>query len=277
MSLGRSAGEHPYFAGDEGRPLVMAHRGGGGLWPENTLYAFERATEIGADVIETEIQSTADDNLVFIHDETIDRTTNGTGSVDSLTLTELKKFDAGYHWTGDGGRTFPFRGKGITVPTLEEVFTALPTTRINIDLKQISPPLASKLCGLLHSFDRVEKVMVASFGTKALRNFRQVCSGVATSASQREVTLFFLMNLIFLGAAYGPPCHALQIPEYSSGMHVLTKRFLRTAHSHNLKVHVWTVNEVEDMKRLLNLGVDGIITDYPDRLISVLSDMRSKV
>ena len=277
MSLGRLAGEHPYFAGDEGRPLVMAHRGGGGLWPENTLYAFERAAEIGADVIETEIQSTADDNLVFIHDETIDRTTNGTGSVDSLTLTELKKFDAGYHWTADGGRTFPFRGKGITVPTLEEVFTALPNTRINIDLKQISPPLASKLCGLLHSFDRVEKVMVASFGTKALRNFRQVCSGVATSASQREVTLFFLMNLIFLGAAYGPPCHALQIPEYSSGMHVLTKRFLRTAHSHNLKVHVWTVNEVEDMKRLLNLGVDGIITDYPDRLISVLTDMRSKV
>ena len=277
MSLGRSAGEHPYFAGDEGRPLVMAHRGGGGLWPENTLYAFERATEIGADVIETEIQSTADDNLVFIHDETIDRTTNGTGSVNSFTLRELKKLDAGYHWTADGGRTFPFRGKGITLPTLEEVFTALPSTRINIDLKQISPPLASKLCGLLHSFDRVEKVMVASFGTKALRDFRQVCSGVATSASQREVTLFFLMNLIFLGAAYGPPCHALQIPEYSSGMHVLTKRFLRTAHSHNLKVHVWTVNEVEDMKRLLNLGVDGIITDYPDRLISVLSDMRSKV
>ena len=277
MSLGRSAGEHPYFAGDEGRPLVMAHRGGGGLWPENTLYAFERAAEIGADVIETEIQSTADDNLVFIHDETIDRTTNGTGSVNSFTLRELKKLDAGYHWTADGGRTFPFRGKGITLPTLEEVFTALPSTRINIDLKQISPPLASKLCGLLHSFDRVEKVMVASFGTKALRNFRQVCSGVATSASQREVTLFFLMNLIFLGAAYGPPCHALQIPEYSSGMHVLTKRFLRTAHSRNLKVHVWTVNEVEDMKRLLNLGVDGIITDYPDRLISVLTDMRSKV
>ena len=277
MSLGRLAGEHPYFAGDEGRPLVMAHRGGGGLWPENTLYAFERATEIGADVIETEIQSTADDNLVFIHDETIDRTTNGTGSVNSFTLRELKKLDAGYHWTADGGRTFPFRGKGITLPTLEEVFTALPNTRINIDLKQISPPLASKLCGLLHSFDRVEKVMVASFGTKALRNFRQVCSGVATSASQREVTLFFLMNLIFLGAAYGPPCHALQIPEYSSGMHVLTKRFLRTAHSRNLKVHVWTVNEVEDMKRLLNLGVDGIITDYPDRLISVLTDMRSKV
>jgi glycerophosphoryl diester phosphodiesterase len=277
MSLGRSAGEHPYFALDEGRPLVMAHRGGGGLWPENTLYAFERAAEIGADVIETEIHSTADNNLVFIHDETVDRTTSGTGLVNSFTLRELKRFDAGYHWTADGGQTFPFRGKGITVPTLEEVFTALPNTRINIDLKQISPPLASQLCVMLHSFDMVEKVMVASFSMKALGDFRQVCSEVATSASKREVTLFFLMNLIFLGAAYGPPCHALQIPEYSSGMHVLTKRFLQTAHSHNLKVHVWTVNQVEDMKRLLDLGVDGIITDYPDRLISVLTDLRSKV
>jgi glycerophosphoryl diester phosphodiesterase len=277
MPLGRAAGEHPYFALDEGRPLVMAHRGGGGLWPENTLYAFERAAEIGADVIETEIHSTADNNLVLIHDATVDRTTNGTGQVNSFTLRELKRFDAGYHWTADGGQTFPFRGKGITVPTLEEVFTALPDTRINIDLKQISPTLASQLCVMLHSFDMVGKVMVASFSTKALGDFRQVCSGVATSASKREVTLFFLMNLIFLGAAYGPPCHALQIPEYSSGMHVLTKRFLQTAHSHNLKVHVWTVNQVEDMKRLLDLGVDGIITDHPDRLISVLTDMRSKV
>ena len=255
---------------------MMAHRGGGGLWPENTLYAFERAVEIGADVIETEVHSTADNTLVFIHDETVDRTTNGTGPVNSLSLKELKKIDAGYHWTADGGRTFPFRGKGITVPTLEEVFTALPDQRINIDMKQINPPLAAQLCEMIHAFDMVEKVMVASFSNKALRDFRQICPTVATSASRREVTLFFLSNLIFLGAAYGPACHALQIPEYSSGLHVLTKRFLQTAHGHNLKVHVWTVNQLEDMKRLLELGVDGIITDYPDRLIPLLIDMKGR-
>ena len=276
MALKKLAREHPYFAQDEGRPLVMAHRGGGGLWPENTLYAFERAAEMGVDVIETEIHSTADNHLVFIHDETVDRTTNGTGKVNSLTLKELKEFDAGHNWTADGGRTFPFRGKGITVPTLEEVFTALPNIRINIDMKQINPPLAAQLCEMIHSFDMAKKVMVASFSTRALHDFRRICSEVATSASRREVTLFFFMNLIFLGAAYGPPCHALQIPEYSSGLHVLTKRFLQTAHSSNLKVHVWTVNQVEDMKRLLELGVDGIITDYPDQLISLLIDMKGK-
>jgi glycerophosphoryl diester phosphodiesterase len=271
MLLSPPAREHPYFAKDEGRPLVMAHRGGGGLWPENTIYAFNRAAEMGVDVIETEIHATADNNLVLIHDETVDRTTNGTGPVSLLALKELKEFDAGYHWTADGGRTFPFRGKGITVPTLEEVFAALPNIRINIDMKQVDPPVADRLCGMIHSFNMVEKVMVASFSTRALRDFRQVCPQVATSAGRGEVTLFFLMNLIFLGAAYGPRCHALQIPEYSNGLHVLTKRFLQTAHSRKLKVHVWTVNQMEDMKRFLELGVDGIITDYPHQLISLLA------
>jgi glycerophosphoryl diester phosphodiesterase len=255
----------------------MAHRGGGGLWPENTLYGFERAAEMGVDVIETEIHSTADNTLVFIHDETVDRTTNGTGVVNSLTLKEIKELDAGYKWTTDGGRTFPFRGKGITVPTLEEVFSALPNIRINIDMKQFNPSLAAPLCEMINSFDMVDKVMVASFNTKAINDFRRVCSGVATSASRREVTMFFLMNLVFLGTAYRPACHALQIPEYSSGLHVLTKRFLQTARSLHLEVHVWTVNQVEDMKRLLELGVDGIITDYPDQLISVLTEVGTRV
>ena len=276
MLFAHPAPEHPYFAQDEGRPLVMAHRGGGGLWPENTLYAFERAAELGVDVIETEIHSTADNKMVLIHDETVDRTTNGTGPVNSLTLKELQAFDAGYNWTADGGRTFPFRGKGITVPSLEEVFSTLPNIRINIDIKQINPSLAAPLCEMIHSFHMAEKVMVASFNTRAINDFRRACSEVATSASRREVTLFFLMNLIFLGAVYGPACHALQIPEYNSGLHVLTKRFLQTAHRRNLKVHVWTVNQVEDMKRLLELDVDGIITDYPHQLISLLIDMGSR-
>ena len=267
------AGEHSYFAQDEGRPLVMAHRGGAGLWPENTMFAFERAAEMGAEVIETEIHSTADNKLVFIHDETVDRTTNGTGPVNSFTLAELKELDAGYNWTTDGGRTFPFRGKGITVPTLEEVFTGLPNMRINIDIKPITPSLAAPLCEMIHKFGGVDRVMVASFSAKALKEFRRVCPPVATSASRREVTQFFLMNLVFLGPAYRPACHALQVPEYSSGLHVLTKRFLQTAHRLNLRVHAWTINEVVDMKRLLELGVDGIITDYPDRLVSLLSDM----
>jgi glycerophosphoryl diester phosphodiesterase len=237
------------------------------------MYGFERAVDLGVDMLETEIHSTADNILVLMHDSTVDRTTNGSGPIRAFTLEELKTLDAGYNWTSDGGQTFPFRGSGITVPTLEEVFTALPTARINIDIKQEKPSLVEPLCKTIRTFDMKDKVMVASFNSKVLKAFRRVCPEVTTSAGTGEVAFFFMVNMVFLGAVYRPACQAFQVPEYSSGLRVLTKRFVETAHGLNLAVHVWTINEVTDMKRLLALGVDGIVTDYPDRLISLLRKM----
>jgi glycerophosphoryl diester phosphodiesterase len=273
MTPTRSATDTPFAEKIQRLPLVMAHRGGAGLWPENTMYAFERAVDLGVDMLETEIHSTADNILVLMHDNTVDRTTNGSGPIRAFTLEELKTLDAGYNWTSDGGQTFPFRGSGITVPTLEEVFTALPTARINIDIKQEKPSLVEPLCKTIRTFDMTDKVMVASFNSKVLKAFRRVCPEVTTSAGTGEVAFFFMVNMVFLGAVYRPACQAFQVPEYSSGLRVLTKRFVETAHGLNLAVHVWTINEVTDMKRLLALGVDGIVTDYPDRLISLLRKM----
>jgi glycerophosphoryl diester phosphodiesterase len=236
------------------------------------MHSFERAVDLGVDVLETEIHSTADNILVLMHDSTVDRTTNGSGPISAFTLEELKTLDAGYNWSADGGQTFPFRGSGITVPTLEEVFTALPTVRINIDIKQEKPSLVASLCETIRTFDMVDRVMVASFSAKVLKAFRRVCPEVATSAGTGEVALFYVMNLVFLGRVYRSPFQAFQIPEYSSGLRVLTKKFVKTAHGLNLAVHVWTVNETTDMQRLLDLGVDGIVTDYPDRLISLLRE-----
>jgi glycerophosphoryl diester phosphodiesterase len=273
MTFTRSATDTPFAENIQRRPLVMAHRGGAGLWPENTMYGFERAVDLGVDMLETEIHSTADNILVLMHDSTVDRTTNGSGPIRAFTLEELKTLDAGYNWTSDGGQTFPFRGSGITVPTLEEVFTALPTARINIDIKQEKPSLVEPLCRTIRTFDMTDKVMVASFNSKVLKAFRRVCPEVTTSAGTGEVAFFFMVNMVFLGAVYRPACQAFQVPEYSSGLRVLTKRFVETAHGLNLAVHVWTINEVTDMKRLLASGVDGIVTDYPDRLISLLGKM----
>jgi glycerophosphoryl diester phosphodiesterase len=273
MTFTRSATDATFAENIQRRPLVMAHRGGAGLWPENTMYGFERAVDLGVDMLETEIHSTADNILVLMHDSTVDRTTNGSGPIRAFTLEELKTLDAGYNWTSDGGQTFPFRGSGITVPTLEEVFIALPTARINIDIKQEKPSLVEPLCKTIRTFDMTDKVMVASFNSKVLKAFRRVCPEVTTSAGTGEVAFFFMVNMVFLGAVYRPACQAFQVPEYSSGLRVLTKRFVETAHGLNLAVHVWTINEVTDMKRLLALGVDGIVTDYPDRLISLLRKM----
>ena len=272
MAFAQSATDVPVAEKSRRRPLVMAHRGGAGLWPENTMYGFERAVDLGVDVLETELHSTADNFLVLMHDSTVDRTTNGSGPISAFTLEELKTLDAGYNWSSDGGQTFPFRGSGITVPTLEELFTVLPNVRINIDIKQEKPSLVASLCKTIRTFDMVDKVMVASFSSRVLKAFRRCCPEVTTSAGTGEVAMFFVMNLVFLGALYRPACQAFQVPEYSSGLRVLTKRFVKTAHGRNLAVHAWTINETTDMQRLLALGVDGIITDYPDRLIALLRE-----
>lgn len=260
---------------EERSVLVMAHRGGGGLWPENTMYAFKRAVEMGVDVLEVDIHSTSDGVLVVTHDETLERTTNGTGRVNSLSLAQLKALDAGYRWSSDGGKTFPYRGQGITVPTLQEVFEAFPQMRINIDIKQEQPPVVSPFCRMIRESGMTSKVMVASFKTEVLEEFRRDCAGVATSASAADVLAFLALKIEPPGAAARVPLpKALQVPEYARGQRVLTREFVEAAHQRHIEVHAWTINDEAAMRRLLDLGVDGIITDYPDRLIALLGRER---
>jgi glycerophosphoryl diester phosphodiesterase len=226
---------------------------------------------MGVDVLETDMHSTADGALVLIHDPRVDRTTDGSGHVDHLTLNQLKALDAGYRWSEDGGSSFPYRGQGITVPTVEEVFSAFPETRINIDIKQVKPSLAERLCRLILNFGMVERVMVASFNSSILRVFRRLCPAVATSAGRCEVRCFYALSLLSPRAAFAPAgCYALQVPVSRKGVRVITRRFLASARLRNLQVHAWTVNSGPETERLLRLGVDGIVTDYPDRLLALL-------
>lgn len=271
MPFACQASNHPFFGQGLVRPLVIAHRGGAGLWPENTLYAFERAAAMGVDVLETDMHSTGDGALVLIHDPTVDRTTNGSGPVNHLTLNQLKALDAGYYWSEDGGRSFPFRGRGITVPTVEEVFSAFPEMRINIDIKQVRPSVADQLCRLILDFGMLERVMVASFNSSILREVRKLYPQVATSAGKSEVRLFYALSLLSPRAAFLPAgCYALQVPIARKGLRLITKRFLTSARLRNLQVHAWTVNSGPQMEWLLRLGVEGIVTDYPDRLLALL-------
>lgn len=256
---------------EQRRALVMAHRGGAGLWPENTMYAFSRAVEMGVDVLEMDLHSTSDGALVIIHDDTLERTTNGTGRVNSLTLAQLKALDAGYRWSPDGGGTFPYRGQGITVPTLQEVFSAFPGMRFNIDIKQGQPALADSFCRMIRDHGTQSRVMVASFRPEALDEFRRDCPEVATSASAADVLAFMALKVEPPGAASRVPLpQALQVPEYAGGRQVVTREFVEAAHQRHIEVHVWTINDEAVMRRMLDLGVDGIITDYPDRLLALL-------
>jgi len=260
--------QHPFFNLDE--VLVMAHRGGRGLWPENTIYAFDRAIGSGVDVLEMDIHSTKDGEIVLMHDSTVDRTTNGTGPIHTYTLVDLQKLDAGYNWTTDVGQTYPFRGLNIPVPTLEDVFLTYPNTPLNIEIKQTQPSIIEPLCEMIHINNMVDNVLIASFDMDTIKEFRNICPEVATTAGEDEVRMLYVLSRLYFGFIYFPPAEAVQVPEYWGDLHVATKRFISAAHNCNMEVHVWTVNDETDMQRMLDLGVDGIITDNPDRLLNLL-------
>jgi len=251
----------------------MAHRGGAGLYPENTLLAFScAARRRRADVLEMDVHATRDGHIVVIHDRTVDRTTDGRGRVSDFTLAELKKLDAGYNFTSDGGKTYPYRGRKLSIPTLQEVFTFLPDMRFNIEIQQVAPPIEEKLYGLVLENDMPRKVLVAAKNDQVRRRFERLNeAGIDTSASISQALGFVICRKFNL--FYRPVVEALQVPEKFGALKVITPDFIKDAHDGGIMVHAWIINRKEDMKRLIAMGVDGIITDYPDRLREVLKEL----
>ena len=255
------------------KPLLkLAHRGCEGLWPSNSLFAFERALAMGADVLEMDIHSTADGVLVVRHDPFVESTTDGSGFIRSMQLAELKRLDAGYTWTDDGGQSYPFRSLGIEIPTLEQVFMAFPDARLNIDIKPEEPHVVHQLSAMLEKYQKLDQATVGSFHDKQLALFRRLCPGVRTAAGVSETRWFYYSSRLSLARFYHPLAQVFQIPEFAGRLRVVSPGFVRAAHQQGLEVHVWTVNEKADMRRLIAWDVDGIITDYLDRLAEVLDE-----
>lgn len=251
-----------------GAPLLFAHRGGAGLAPENTLEAFEGAVHRWrADVLEMDIRMTRDGELVVIHDATVDRTTEATGPVRGLPLADLQQLDAGFRFTDlEGGSTF--QGRGVRIPTFEEVLVTLPHTRLNVDAKDAdAAPLLIRMVGRHGARDRVLLASAAEAGRADRLGYRG-----PVSATERQIRLFFLTHRLPLGGPYTPVTDALQVPYRWNGRQVTTPRLVREAHRRNLPVHVWTVDDPDTMRLLLGWGVDGIQTDRPDLLAQVLAE-----
>ena len=262
-----------YYEGVK-RPLVIAHQGGGDLWPGDTMYAFEHAVALGADVLEMDAHITQDGQIVLMHDERVDRTTDGTGLIEDLTLDQLLKLDAAYDFSPDNGQTFPFRGKGILVPTLDELFKKFPQMRYIVEIKLTRNPIDKPLCELIRSRGMQDRVLVASFHDEAMAAFRESCPEVATSASRQEVASFVLLGKVFLSGLLSPRFNALQVPyepSESYNIPIMTERFVREAHMKNLSVEPWTVNDPDLMKLYIGWGVDGIITDRPDLMLKIIN------
>jgi len=270
VSLSRPRPGHAFFGG---APLLMAHRGGARLRPENTLAAFRCALDDwDADVLEMDVRLTADGRVVVIHDETVGRTTNGNGAVHEMTWSAVRKLDAGFHFLDLAGQP-SLRGCGVRVPLFDEVLEAFPRTRIIVEPKVARA--AEPLVRAIRSAKAAHRVLIgAEF--EATRVAARGYPG-PWGASRRQVMPFWLLHRVpVVGRWYVPAADAFQVPERSGRVRVLTPAFVRAAHAANMPVHVWTVDEPNDMRRLLDWGVDGIQTDRPDLLARVLSEVAGR-
>jgi glycerophosphoryl diester phosphodiesterase len=249
-----------------GAPLLIAHRGGAALAPENTLLAFERALNWwGADVLELDVQPTLDGEVVVFHDATLERTTAGAGPVAAHSVAEIRQLDAGHWFTPDGGASHPFRNAGVRVPTLDEVLVAFPGARVNIEIKD--GRAQGRVWETVRENGAIDRVLIAA-GTRRDRA-RLAGYPLPVSAGKEELRLFVAQLKIGL-RLYTPPVDALQIPDRWKGRQIASRELVEAAHQRNIAVHVWTVDDREDMRRLLDWGVDGIVTDRPDRLARLL-------
>lgn len=257
---------HPLF---RPRPQLVAHRGGGGLAPENTLEAFRRAAELWrADMIELDVRATADGACVVIHDETVARTTEGRGRVSGFTLEELRGLDAGYRFSPDGGRTHPFRGRGVRVPTIDEVLAELPGMPLVVEIKEAAA--AAPLRRAIAAAGAEGRVCVAGERAAHRLPFRGYPGPV--SAPSEALIAFYVLHRLGLGRLWAPAADVANLPEHHRGRRILTPGLVRGLHERGLAVHIWTVDLESDMRRLLDWGVDGILTDRPDLLARVLHE-----
>lgn len=255
------------------RTLTIAHRGGMYLWPENTVLAIENAIEAGADVVEIDVDVTADDELVLVHDETVDRTTDGTGPVAEMTLDELKSLDAGYEFPPPRDDEYveavsehewlppeephPFRDEGIEVPTLEEVLETVPSdVPLLIECKRERPP-PPRMAALLRSYDRVESTLVGAFETAYLERMRETLPAIETGLGASEVRQF-LTTTRASERRYDPDGEFLFAPH-----RMIRPSLVERAHRNGMSVLPWTVNAPDEMQRLVDAGVDGILSNDP--------------
>jgi glycerophosphoryl diester phosphodiesterase len=255
-----------------GRPLIFAHRGGSGLAPENTWPAFEQAHALGVDGFELDVHVSRDGEVMVIHDADLYRTTDSQGRVSSMTADELSRVDAGYKFqrAASGGLSdgdFPFRGRGVRIPKLRDLLTAFRDELIILELKTRHPIVAERALAVVRETDSLDRVCFGGFSWQMLRGLRAWEPHACSSASQLETRWSLYGSWAHIGPrwARSQGVRAFQVPEMAGSTRVVSPRFIKLAHAAGLLVQVWTVNEEADMRRLAEWGVDGLITDRPDR------------
>lgn len=271
-----------FYREDDPAVLNIAHRGGRGLAPEGTIAAFDNAMQLQVDMFEYDTHITKDGHLVVIHDATVDRTTNGTGWVNEMTLEEIQSLDAGYHFVDQNGE-LSYRNQGVYIPTVAEVFQRYPNMRHLIELKDTNKvhlyeDLVQELWSLIQEYDMVDHVMVGSFTHAINERFDAVSWGqIPIGAGEEVVRDFVKKHVPYLNGLAKTSVDSLQLPTEAEGYDLTTKNIIESAKKRNMSIYYWTINDEDKMRELIGKGVDGIMTDYPDRLRKVLAEVRAGI
>ena len=253
------------------RKLVIGHRGASSEAPENTLPSFQLAVELGADALELDVRLSADGQVVVLHDPTLERTTGASGAVAAMTVSQLRNTDAGYHFTPDGGRTFPYRDRGVYVPTLAEVLEMIPDIPLLVEVK--TPAATQALERVVMRHGAADRVVPASAHHSALTAFRQ--RPFRCGASGRDIARLYFGSLLrapLPASAYG----LLAVPDRWHGLDVPTSTFIRAASRLGASVHVWTVDNPDLARRLWQRGAAGIVTNDVRRILELRAEMEER-
>jgi glycerophosphoryl diester phosphodiesterase len=254
------------------RPRAFGHRGAAGTHPENTMVSFQAAVGAGVAYLELDVHMTRDGMVVVAHDDTLERTCGVAGAIPEMDSREVLAADAGYGFSPDGV-AFPFRGNGVRIPALAEVLGAFSGARFIVEVKQTEPSLTA---AMLHAIDAAgmrRMVLVASEHQEPLDEIRALAPDIPTNLAYREIGRF-MQAMAARDFAYEPPGEAIQIPAEYYSWRLVTPETVAMAHRHAVELHVWTVNEEREMEALLALGVDGVISDFPARLLRVIGRRR---
>jgi glycerophosphoryl diester phosphodiesterase len=276
-SLIKSSPDRNYIIEKGKVPLIIAHGGSKQLFPENTMMAFDGVDQFHPDVMEMDVVLTKDSILVTHHDLTINRLSNGEGNVADYTYDGLKQFNFGHKFK-DAGGSYLYRDTIIPPAKLEKVLAKYGSKyQFCIEIKDYSPELgqraARQLYKLLKKYDMESRTLVACFEDDVLSYFYKISDGkIHISSGKQQTKQFIILDILHLGNFFTGKTSALQIPVEREGFKLDKKSLIKTAHQKNIAVHYWTINDEEKMKELIDLGVDGIITDRPDLLVKVLKD-----
>jgi glycerophosphoryl diester phosphodiesterase len=256
---------------DATRPRIFAHRGSAGTHPENTMESFQAAVNLGARYLETDVHMTRDGEIVVAHDPDLARCGGGAGFVKDTVYADIAKVDAGYSFTLDG-EEFPFRGRGLRIPRLAEVLATFPKAFFNIELKPEDVSLTETVLKVLDATKARGRVLLASEHQNRLDEIRALAPGIPTSFGYLEIAAF-MQALAAHDDGYRPRGDAMQIPPEYYSWKLATPETLVLAHQHDVEVHIWTLNDEPAMRQMLELGVDGIMSDFPDLALRVAASV----